>query len=298
MKVLITGASGFLGQYLVKHLMSTHDVFTLSSKAGNDFVLDIVEQIPLLPQFDLVVHAAGKAHSIPLNIDDSNDFFKVNVEGTKNLLKGLELNKPKQLIFISSVSVYGLDQGILINENHPLLGSTPYARSKILAEKLVLNWGLHHNVKIIVFRLPLIVGINPPGNLGKMIYGIKKGLYFTIGEGKSMKSMVLADNLCQFINSFNLNFSGVFNLTDGYHPTFNEIEKLLCSQLNKPKPFRLPKNLSKLIGVIGDYLPFFPLNSKTLDKILHDLTFDDSKAISEINWKPLSVLENFKLSSY
>ena len=293
MKVLITGASGFLGQYLIKQLKAEHEVFTFSNRSGNDFVFDITKTIPSLPHFDIVIHAAGKAHSIPKSIEDSNEFFNVNVEGTKNLLKALETNKPQQFVYISSVSVYGLDEGTLINENSPLLGSTPYAKSKIQAEDFAVKWGNWNDVNITIFRLPLIVGINPPGNLGKMINAIRKGRYFKIGDGSSRKSMILAENLGIFLNTIDLNTKGVFNLTDGYHPNFAEIEELICNQISKSKPINVPFFLAKSLGVIGDIIPFFPLNSNTLRKVVNELTFDDSKARNEINWKSLYVLENF-----
>jgi nucleoside-diphosphate-sugar epimerase len=293
LKVLITGASGFLGQYLIKQLKTEHEVYTLSNRSGNHFVFDITKAIPSLPHFDIVIHAAGKAHSIPKSIEDSNEFFNVNVEGTKNLLKALETNKPQQLVFISSVSVYGLDEGKLINENSPLLGSTPYAKSKIQAEDFAVKWGNLNDVNITIFRLPLIVGITPPGNLGKMINAIRKGRYFKIGDGTSRKSMILADNLGVFLKTIDLNTKGVFNLTDGYHPSFAEVEDLICNQMSKPKPFKIPFFLAKALGGIGDLIPFFPLNSNTIRKIVNELTFDDSKARNEVNWKSQSVLENF-----
>jgi nucleoside-diphosphate-sugar epimerase len=295
LKVLITGASGFLGQHLIKHLKAEHEVYTFSSSGVNDFLFDITKTIPSLPYFDMVIHAAGKAHSIPKSIEDSNKFFNVNVEGTKNLLKSLDANKPKQLVFISSVSVYGLDEGTLINENSPLLGSTPYAKSKIQAEDFVIKWGNLNDVNITIFRLPLIVGINPPGNLGKMIKAIRKGRYFKIGDGTSRKSMILADNLGIFLNTIDLNTTGVFNITDGYHPSFAEMEGLICNQLNKPKPIKIPFFVAKILGAIGDFIPFFPINSNTIRKIVNELTFDDSKARIEINWKSASVLKNYKV---
>jgi len=296
-RTLITGASGFLGQILVNKLTSKEEVKTLSKSQGNDFVVDIAKPFSSLPNFDRVIHCAGKAHSLPTNELESSAFFQVNFEGTRNLLNALELEPPKQFILISTVAVYGIEEGKQINENYPLLGSTPYAKSKILAEELVMEWGEKNNITILILRLPLIVGQNPPGNLGKMIQAIKAGRYVTIGKGEARKSMILATNLANFLETLNLNLHGAYNLTDGYHPSFNELEQLICEQLVRRKPFRIPLGIARMIGKIGDVFPFFPIKSKTIDKIVKELTFDDSKATKEINWKPQSVLQNFKLTN-
>jgi len=176
-----------------------------------------------------------------------------------------------------------------------LLGSTPYAKSKILKEELVMDWGEKNKVNILILRLPLVVGQNPPGNLGKMIQAIRAGRYVTIGKGDARKSMILATDLGDFLESANLDLNGTYNLTDGYHPSFKELEQLICRQLGKRKPYIIPLELARLIGKIGDIFHFFPVKSKTIDKMIKELTFDDTKARKEINWKAQSVLENFKL---
>lgn len=297
MKVLITGSSGFLGQVLVDKFKATKEVKTLSRQQDSDFVVDIVKPFSDLPYFDRVFHCAGKAHSIPKNEHESKAFFEVNVEGTRNLLNALELATPKQFVLVSTVAVYGLEEGTLVNECHPLFGTAPYAKSKILAEELVLDWGKKNDVNILILRLPLIVGKNPPGNLGKMIQGLRSGRYVTIGKGDARKSMILASNLAVFLESLNLNLKGIYNLTDGCHPSFSELEQLICRQLAKRKPYRIPLRLAKVIGKIGDIIPLFPVKSNTIDKIVKELTFDDAKAIKEINWRPQSVLQNFKLTN-
>ena len=68
----------------------------------------------------------------------------------------------------------------MYSENSDLLAKDPYGRSKIEAEAMIIEWAQKHAVKFLILRLPLIAGINPPGNLGSMINGIKKGFYFNI----------------------------------------------------------------------------------------------------------------------
>lgn len=294
MNVLLTGATGFFGQILANKLKSTNKLNTLSRRPGNDFMLDITKPFFYLPEVDLVIHCAGKAHSKPRNKLDFCSFYEVNFEGTKNLLNALEPNLPRQFVFISSVAVYGKDEGKMIEETHHILGSTPFSKSKIIAEELVRSWGEKNGVKVLILRLPLIVGSNPPGNLGKMINGIKGGTYFSIGGGKAKKSMVLAEDVAKLIAKCP-DVSGFYNLTDGYHPSFSELESMICQQLKRPKPFNMPLGLAKLLGKIGDFIPVFPINTKTINKITQDLTFSDLKARQELGWNPSRVLDKWKI---
>ena len=145
------------------------------------YQFDLSKNVPYFyDRFEIIIHCAGKAHLLPKTNQEIASFYSVNVLGTKNLLKGLTSKLPKRFVFISSVSVYGLTQGENIPETHPLLAEDPYGKSKIEAEKIVENWCKENNVICTILRLPLLVGLNPPGNLGAMIRGIKKGYYFAI----------------------------------------------------------------------------------------------------------------------
>lgn len=293
MNVLITGTTGFLGKEIVRQNAIYH-LFKLNRNEG-EYKFDLSASIPVFDTtFDIVIHNAGKAHSIPKTTEQKEDFFKVNVNGTKSLLKGLENNIPKQFVFISSVSVYGLNQGELIIENQNLLAKDSYGVSKIEAEKLVQEWCKQHNVVCTILRLPLIVGQNPPGNLGAMIRGINEGYYFNIAGGAAKKSMVLAEDVAKFILKA-AEVGGIYNLTDGYHPNFYELSTIIAKQLGKRKVYNLPFWLVKLVAYFGDIVgEKFPLNSNKLNKICATLTFDDTKAKEAFGWNPTRVLDYYK----
>ena len=227
--------------------------------------------------------------------EEKKQFYDVNVLGTQNLLKGLEeVGVPEQFVFISSVSVYGQEFGKNINEKHKLEAKDPYGLSKIEAEGLVQEWCKQHNVVCTILRLPLLVGTNPPGNLGAMIKGIARGYYFNIGGGKSKKSMVLAEDVAAFIPKI-ANIGGTYNLTDGYHPSFFELSCVIAKQLGKSVPMNMPLFVANGIGFLGNFLGNnAPINSLKLKKITADLTFDDSKARSA-GWKPRRVLDWFSI---
>ncbi|MDI6034443.1 NAD-dependent epimerase/dehydratase family protein [Flavobacterium sp. LB2P84] len=295
MNILLTGANGFLGKIIIKRLEKEYQILALSRNCG-DYQVCLDKQIPNFNHvFELVVHAAGKAHSLPKTESERKEFHCVNVIGTGNLLKGLEKTGiPKQFVFISSVSVYGQESGSNINEEHPLEAKDPYGLSKIEAEVLVTEWCKQNNVVWTILRLPLLVGENPPGNLGAMIRAIEKGYYFNICGGKAKKSMVLAEDVAAFIPKVAM-IGGIYNLIDGGHPDFYKLSAAISKQKNKKTPYNLPLFMAKIIGFIGDILgDKAPINSFKLKKITSDLTFDDTKARQIVGWKSQGVLEYFE----
>ncbi|URM37348.1 NAD-dependent epimerase/dehydratase family protein [Flavobacterium anhuiense] len=295
MNILLTGANGFLGRSILEETSENYNVKTLSRTFG-DYKIFLEKQIPVFREnFDLVIHAAGKAHSIPKTVLEKKEFNDVNVVGTLNLLKGLEQSNmmPKQFVFISSVAVYGKDLGFNIDEEYPLAALDAYGLSKIQAEIAILEWCEKHNVICTVLRLPLLVGKRPPGNLGAMIKAIDKGIYFNIDNGKARKSMILVTDVAKFI-FIAVNSGGIFNLTDDVHPNFNELSKALSN--NEKSYFSIPLPIAKVFGKLGDVLGnHSPINSVKVKKITSNLTFNNSKAKQLFNWKPKSVLEYIKM---
>ncbi len=290
-KILLTGATGFLGKIISDELNKEHEIIKLSRTSADYNVLLDEETVEFKESFDMVIHSAGKAHFSPKTEIENKSFHNVNVIGTKNLLKSLErVGAPREFVFISSVSVYGQDVGIEINEEFPLKASEPYGLSKIEAEKIVIKWCQEHRVVCTILRLPLLVGKNPPGNLGAMLKAIRKGYYFNIDGGKARKSMILAKDVSSFI-LLSHSTGGIYNLTDGVHPSFTELSYAISNKFF----FSLPLKIAKCISRIGDSLgDKAPLNSNKLKKITSDLTFDDSKAREIIGWKSESVLDYLK----
>lgn len=293
--ILLTGSNGFLGKVILK-VFNANSVKTLS-RSNSDYNIDISKQIPEFnDKFEIVIHAAGKAHFNPSNIEQSIEFYNVNVLGTINLLQGLaETVLPKKFIFISTVSVYGLLKGENLNEDSPLLALDPYGKSKIEAEHIIKNWCENNNIIFTILRLPLVVAANPPGNLGSMINAIENNFYFNISNGVAKKSMVLASDVAKHL-LIAADVGGIYNLTDGYHPTFNELSRTISLQLGRKFVPNMPFLLAKIMAKIGDLIGnISPINSYKLSKITSTLTFDDSKARNAFGWNPTHVLDGFNI---
>lgn len=298
MKILFTGANGFLGKNVIPHISKDYKTYSLDL-SNADFTYNISNQIPDFKdiEFNIIFHAAGKAHSIPKNSVEEKVFFDINEIGTKNLCLALEKSKlPKIFIFISTVAVYGVESGELIDENYPLIGQTPYAKSKINAEIFLKEWCEKNKVKLIILRPSLISGQNPPGNLGDMIKGIKSGKYLNIGNGGAKKSIFFACDFAYIVNNVDRIKSGVYNVCDSHHPNFYELSEKISKLLGKSKPLSIPYFMAQILAFLGDFLGAkSPINSLKLSKINNSLTFSNDKIKKELEWEPSDVLNNFKL---
>ncbi len=266
---LLTGYSGFLGKQIFAEL--GEDVCTLGRNTNADIVCDLSEQIPQIDvNVSRVIHAAGLAHKVPKSQSEKDDFFRVNLNGTLNLLKGLEGKQVQQFVLISSVSVF---------EAEP---RSPYAQSKWEAERAVLDWCEKNNSNGLILRLPLIWGENAPGNLGAMEKAIKKGYYFAFGEGNAVRAMIDIKEVSAFIARFKGTESGAFTLVS-FHRSYREVESIFAEKYEQ-KIKRLPSWLVKIAAKLGDVVPGFPINSYRLNKLETSLTFDDSNARKVLGW--------------
>ena len=292
MKVLLTGAHGFLGTHLLEGLKE-HQVFTLGRHREDHISADISVGIPELPAVEMVIHAAGKAHQVPKNEQEAQRFHQINVEGTRRLAEAIARNGnlPETFVFISTVAVYGIETGLLIDETTALSGTTPYAMSKINAERYLTDWGASHGVNMIMLRLPLIVGHNAPGNLGAMVRNIRRGTYARIGDGEARRSMVMASDVAGLIPKLK-GRQGVYHLTDGIHPSFAQLEDHIAAAYGK-RIRAIPPRIASLLARVGDLIPGSPFNSYRYGKLRQSLTFSHQKAVTELNWEPTPVLQGF-----
>lgn len=296
-KLLFTGGTGFLGKNVIPLLNQSYEVVTCGITPEDKIKANLANEIPNIDsQYDVVLHACGKAHVVPKTDAEKQAFYDVNYQGTINLCKALEkVGVPKSFIFISTVAVYGCEFGELITEEHPLNGDTPYAKSKIMAEEYLTKWCNKHGVVLSILRPSLIAGTNAPGNLGAMVNGIRTGRYLSIAGGRAKKSILMAQDIARLLPLLE-NKGGIYNVCDSYNPSFGELEVSISKQLNKKHPINIPYWIAKAMALCGDLLGNkAPINSLKLKKITESLTFSNEKARQELGWEPLDVLKNYKI---
>ena len=296
-KLLFTGGTGFLGKNVMPLLTQQYEVTTCGITPDDMLKANLAKEVPELPErYDVVLHAAGKAHVVPKTDAEKQAFYDVNYVGTIHLCDALErVGVPKALIFISTVAVYGCEFGDMITEEHPLEGTTPYADSKIKAEKYLASWCKNHGVVLSILRPSLLAGRKAPGNLGAMVDGIKKGYYMNIAGGKVVKSILMAEDIARLLPLLEER-GGIYNVCDTRQPSFGEISESVARQLGKHKPMSIPYWLARCMARVGDMLGGkAPINSYKLEKMTKSLTFCNEKARRELGWEPLDVLSNYKV---
>lgn len=153
MKLAVTGGTGCLGRSLIEKLIKDGAYLKLLSLPNDhslnypDNKVEIItgdlnssEDLDLLTRdCKIVFHLAGKVHSVPGTKEEEEDFFRVNVEGTRNLLEAAKENKVKRVVFYSTVGVYGKDADFHGDELSPCQALPAYAKSKYQAERFILN---------------------------------------------------------------------------------------------------------------------------------------------------------------
>ena len=238
-KVLITGASGFIGSYLKEHLYG-YEISTLKLRDPNctDQPIDA----------DVVIHCAGLAHN---NRSIKHERYEyINCELVRELLNHIS-DTNTQFILLSSILVLGTHRIGGLSKIHIPAAKNKYAKSKQCAESILLK---HQNItRKVIIRLPLVIGENPKGNL-KIIKSIARFSSFFIKIGNS-KAVLLLEDLLPVINN-SINFSELLI----YHPyskilSTDQIYEFYRKKINQEYIIiRLPMGLTSLIRRIG-FLP-------------------------------------------
>ena len=292
MKVLLTGHTGFLGSKIYAALTKDHEIFTLGRNKECDYQIDFSRESNALEvneKIDVIIHAAGLAHN---KAKSETELYSVNTISVKTLTEFAMKNAIERFVLISSTAVYGIENGVGINEETNLMGKSNFAKSKIEAEKILRSWemkGQQH--KALILRLPLVIGSNPPGNLGRLILSINSGKHVCLDGNNAIKSIVLASDVATLINEQlkkKIKIQGTFNLCNDYSPSFNWLENTLSTLFNKR--FRFTINITLFRKFVVFLKVKLKINTPILGKLFYDLTFSDKEARQHLNFrsKPLN----------
>jgi nucleoside-diphosphate-sugar epimerase len=207
MRILVTGGGGFLGTYIVKELLKNPKyIVTNFSRHNYAHLEDIgvptikgdlknpadVEKA-LSSGFDAIFHVAALAGVW----GRYQDFLDINYLGTKNLLEAAEANGVKRFIYTSSPSVvFGKEDLLGVNEEcpYPKKHLTPYAETKTMAEKLVLQKNNSHTFLTCAIRPHLIWGPGDPHLFPRVIQKGKEGKLKIVGDGENLVDIIYVEN--------------------------------------------------------------------------------------------------------
>ena len=287
MKILITGAHGFVGSNLVEALKKEHTIF------GLDIIAPQKEEVVKtfgwehldtkeIPEVDAIIHLAGKAHDTK-NKSKADVYFKVNTELTKQIFNYYLKSKAKKFIFFSSVKAAAdRVEGEYVDENVIPAPVGPYGESKIKAEEYIqANTNLTNdtNKQVYILRPCMIHGPGNKGNLN-LLYGVvKKGILWPLGAFENKRTFTSIDNLCYIINGLLTKDieSGIYNINDDEAVSTNELIEIICSVMGKKAHiWRIPRGLMEGVAKIGGWL-HLPLNPERLQKLTENYVSSNAK---------------------
>lgn len=297
-KVLVTGASGFVGQALCKVLVSRgYDVCVTVRSASQTRLLNGVtvvligdigpntEWTSVLSGVDTIFHLASWTPPAdkPVPRDQTKDFFRVNVEGTRRLALSAAAAGVRRFVFASSIMAYGEAQRASpINDSILPTPSEPYGRSKLEAEQVLAEISAHSGLETAIVRIPLVYGPSTRGQLLRLMRVCSWPFPLPFANVQNQRSMIYVGNLVDALILCS-NHSGA----DGQIYLIRDNEDVsppkLITQLRKslgrlPLLFPLPEYLLRPFRryFVRRYLPIaISLDSPVVD---------DSRIRKELGW--------------
>ena len=283
LNILLTGATGFIGQRLLNFLeLSEHDIRLLSRKQQLQYetiICDFVQDpIPLsaLKSVDTVFHLAGFAHDLSDSSKIESLYRLINVDFTVQLAKLAVQSGVKRFVFVSSVKAGGIPTlGKCSNESDQHEPEGMYGKTKREAEKKLLKIGHQSGMHVSIVRSSLVYGPNVKGNLGLMLSGIKRGWFPPLPATGNRRSMIHVDDLVRavLLVAWNDYANGeIFIATDGDLHSSQEIYGAMCNILGKPIPrWRMPKFVFDITASLSSRLKY------KIDKLLGDECYSSEK---------------------
>lgn len=265
MRVLVTGAGGFVGGAVVRSLAGCvgAEVWGVARRppeacgAIRTAVADVadessVEALGRLGPFDAVVHSAGLAHRF--GATDEAEFQKVNVDGTANVAR-FAAGQGARFVLMSSVSVYGDHGAAAVDEDAECRPFGAYARSKLESEEVART---HLPASdLLILRLATVVGPGDPGNTARLITQISRRRFFQVGDGSNKKTFVAIGDLAANATALTLsrNASGTYNVA-GEPVTVRAVVDAIREALGrKPGRLWLPAEPFRALAGVGRFIP-------------------------------------------
>ncbi len=294
---LVTGSTGMLGKPLCRTLHS-HGwrvvAVTRMQEAGpwdESIRADLTshENFLIPSDIDVVFHLAGKAHALNETKQDEKEYFQINTEGTRRVLEAAKSSGVRRFVFFSSVKAMNEGGSECLDEASPCLPVTPYGKSKLEAERLVLEG--NYVPEPVVLRLSMVYGPSPKGNLPRMIEAVARGRFPPIPEFGNRRSMVHVEDVVQaaILAAQRPEAAGkTYLVTDGQPYSTRELYEWICQALGKPIPgWRIPAVVFRGLAKIGDTIGTlrgrrFMFDSDTLEKLAGSAWYSSQKIEQEL----------------
>lgn len=305
MKILITGATGFFGQEIVKATTAAgHDVsallrakskdlseivqqFTVGDFIGiADGTIDVSVLLEAMQGIDVIIHTAARAHVMHETHSDPAAIYQLmNVTLTKRLAEMAAAAGVKRFVFISTIKVNGetaFDKPF--TENDMPAPVDDYGRSKLQAEQALLAIGQQTGMETVILRPPLVYGPSVKGNFASLIKIIKNGIPLPFGNIQNQRAMIALDNL---VSAALLASTHPDAANQTYLVADNEVvsttellQNIAAAQGKKawllPVPVSWMKFVAKTLG-----------KQAVADRLFGSLVIDTSKIRQQLGWQPI-----------
>lgn len=276
-KILITGANSYIGTNVEKWL----------GKYPDKYKVDTVDMIggtwkeKDFSEFDVVFHVAGIVH-VKETKDNKDLYYKVNRDLAYDTAKKAKAEGVKQFIFLSSMSVYGIENGI-IDKNCQLNPRSNYGKSKLQAEELIRSLD-NDDFRVAILRPPMVYGRGCKGNYTRLA---KLAIILPIfPDVDNKRSMIYIDNLCEFVRLLiDSNSSGLFFPQNKEYVKTSEMVKLIAEAHGKK--ISMTKLFNPLLKL---------LNMSTVNKVFGDLVYDMNISDYEDNYRVCEFRESIKMT--
>ncbi|WP_310608099.1 NAD-dependent epimerase/dehydratase family protein [Buttiauxella brennerae] len=303
MKILVTGATGFVGSKLLSELKAKQYVVVGTSRRAVQAEPELINVSEISQQTDwstalvgceVVVHTAGRAHMMNDQAEDKlAEFRRVNRDATLKLAQDAYTAGVKHFIFISSIGVNGnatTDEPF--SEKSTPAPTSDYAISKLEAELALTKQFNNSSMAITIIRPALICGENAPGNIRRLLNLVQSGIPLPFKGIKNKRGMVSLANVVSFIIACienPLSKNELFLLADKQKPTTEEIVCAFADGMHKkPRIVWFPSSILKVgLKAVG--------KENIYEQLFGSLDIDAAKASSLLNWQaPMNIYETMK----
>lgn len=255
MNVLVTGGAGFVGRHVTDFLVTKgYKVTIFDNFSNSNFVASLADKdvkivkgditdfqkiSEAVKDQDVVIHLAAKI-SVEESIKDPSETFRINVEGTKNVLDACKNHQVKKLIVASSAAVYGDSQlGVKLNESSKVNPISPYGESKAVMEQEIRKFTSNYNIDCVILRFFNIFGPGQSseyaGVITKFINRIVENKPLQIyGDGMQTRDFVAIQDVVDSVhNAILYGKNGTYNIASGKSITINELAEFMISLSGK-----------------------------------------------------------------
>lgn len=297
-RILITGATGFVGHHLCKLLSSLDYDVVGTTRRDPSSVPNPGFELKMLPDLsdgsgwkhafqdvDYVVHLAARVHVMKeTEMDPLEAFRRVNVEGTRRLLRNLSAQGVEKLVYLSSIKVHGeATTGRAWTASDVVTPVDPYARSKFEAEQLIRESGVRNGFETVIIRPPLVYGPGVGGNILRLLKVVDKGIPLPLGRVDNLRSMVSVQNLCDLIRECLSNPAAAGRLllvSDASDISTPDLVRMIASAMSKPA--RLMPISPSILSFLGKLTG----RSAEVERLTASLQVDVGETLRLLDWRP------------